>query len=413
MVSDPEDQLLRHAEAGSIRGVTRLLATGLIGLEGTGRFPYTPLMVAANGGHGAIVDLLLEKGANLEAAVAGPNIEHKTWYMKGSRALHIAAAHGKIGAFMALIRAGANVNATDAEGRTPLIYACNVTGGAATRQQRAAIAQALLDNGADPSIASDTGAVAMHFAATHANEDVIDTLFSASPPTLNVMTAQGHTPLCSAAGEGNERTVSHLLSLGASDLEAFSRKGWNALNLAAQKGQVGVCRLLIDTGLDAVGGLEKIPHAIVYAIQHRRILELLLAVEGEDRRHHWATCCLQGWQMLHYAAAYCSLAAIPALFAAGADETSTFDPRGQCPNDVIGVKWVENNEVDDDLEDAIDRMLQRGPAYRARSWAYPVTTDGTVGVPDCVLKPTKPVGVSIFRPRCKASGRCFTTRLAR
>ncbi len=401
---------MNHAEAGSVRGVSRILASGW-SVEGTGKYAFTPLMVAANAGQAAVVDLLLEKGANLEAAVSR-NGEGKTWYKKGARSLHIAAGFARLDAFRALLQAGADVNACDAEGRTPLMYACNVVEGEPSGR-RAEIARALLDSGADPFFrAADCGSVAMHFAATHANEDVIDALFSASPSTVNMTDTQGYTPLCSAAGRGNERTVSHLLSLGASDVEAVKRTGWNALNLAGQKNRLGVSRVLVETGLGAIGGLEMIPHGIVYALKHPRIVELLLEVEGEDRRQHWATCWLQGLQMLHYAAAYCALSSIPVLLALGADETSTEKLRGQTAIDVIGVK-LPPSEIDEALEDAIDRTLQRGPAYRARSWMYPVTIDGAADATDPARQPTEPVGVEIFRPKCITSNRCFTTRLAR
>jgi ankyrin repeat protein len=73
----------------------------------------TPLGEAARVGNEFVIDLLLRAGADPNA-VAGPS---------GATPLHFAAASGEASAVQSLLRSRANVDALDARGDTPLVYA--------------------------------------------------------------------------------------------------------------------------------------------------------------------------------------------------------------------------------------------------------------------------------------------------
>ena len=73
---------------------------------------WTPLHFAAQNGHASVVEVLLEKGANVNAVNS-----------KGCTPLHSAVWGGHESVVKVLIQAGANVNAVDKYGRTPLDYA--------------------------------------------------------------------------------------------------------------------------------------------------------------------------------------------------------------------------------------------------------------------------------------------------
>lgn len=84
-----------------------------------------------------------------------------------------------------------------------------------------------------------------------------------------------------------------------------------------------VVQLLLDRGVEAVGGPYVIDGALGAAIQmgRPRLLERILAVEGEDRKGRWAAALLKGCvPMLHFAAAFGGAASVGVLLAAGADE---------------------------------------------------------------------------------------------
>lgn len=108
------------------------------------------------------------------------------------------------------------------------------------------------------------------------------------------------------------------------------------------------------------------------------------------------------------------------LLEAGVDE-SVRGSEGRLPRDSIGLDRIRlGGRMDRGKEVALHRMLKRGPAYRARSWAWPSdeeTYGGGIGDvetsaaaadndddDDVVLssppamKPPPVLGVRIFRP---------------
>lgn len=111
--------------------------------------------------------------------------------------------------------------------------------------------------------------------------------------------------------------------------------------------------------------------------------------------------------MLHYGASHCSPSVVSVLLEAGADEAIR-DAWGVFPRDVIGVDLQQEQlPMDRGKQIAILRMLEQGPAYRARSWAWPTdeaedadgSGDGGAVLSVAPSLPRLPVGMRIFRPK--------------
>ena len=108
-----------------------------------------PLVEAAQTGDLARVNQLLDAGANLNA---GNDV--------GYTPLHVAAKRGREAVVVLLLEAGANPNAQDGNGETPLHEAARVGSNANARL--------LLDAGADPNISNDNHETVLDVAAaTH------------------------------------------------------------------------------------------------------------------------------------------------------------------------------------------------------------------------------------------------------
>ncbi|XP_010869881.1 DNA-binding protein RFXANK [Esox lucius] len=99
---------------------------------------FTPLMWAAAFGEKAMVDFLLEKGAD-------PSII--AWERES--ALTLASSGGYADIVKGLLEYGVDINAYDWNGGTPLLYA--------VRGNHVKCAEALLDKGADMTIEADSG----------------------------------------------------------------------------------------------------------------------------------------------------------------------------------------------------------------------------------------------------------------
>jgi len=105
------------------------------------------------------VRLLLARGAN-------PNLAARN-AMKVA-AIHAASASGSLGIALSLIEAGAEVNAVQQAGFTPL-HAAAMTG-------QTELVKLLLDRGADPNAKADDGRTALAMARDAKRQAVIDLL---------------------------------------------------------------------------------------------------------------------------------------------------------------------------------------------------------------------------------------------
>jgi len=153
---------LRAATLGNDTETIRMLLDAGLDPNAADFAGITPLMMAAGwSGNLPAVKLLLAKGANVNAVsrpVMGLPAKNGPSKFGLLTALLMAAPFGPPELIQTLLDAGANVNAKDVRGMTPLMLAV-----AADHQNRAVI-RMLLDHGADPQIKSDTGETAADWA---------------------------------------------------------------------------------------------------------------------------------------------------------------------------------------------------------------------------------------------------------
>jgi ankyrin repeat protein len=106
----------------------------------------TALHAAADADRGDVVDLLVNRGASLEARD-----------IKGATPLHHAVERGSLDAMVALADRGADVNAVNEKGMTPLHYAAS-KGDAETMRE-------LIDRGANVNAQDKDGRTPLHYVA--------------------------------------------------------------------------------------------------------------------------------------------------------------------------------------------------------------------------------------------------------
>lgn len=213
---------------------------------------------------------------------------------------------------------------------------------------------------------------------------------------------------------GAEDAVSFLLSAGASNravIESCMGGGvfhyFCPLADAVSGGHDNVVRILLDDGLEAVGGLFVIPNALHHALKigRPRTLLRLLAVQGNTRKRFWARCSLNGVPMLHYAVAFGDSVGVSVLLAAGADETVP-GCGGRMVKGLVGTR-VPAGEESAAKEAVVHRTLEQSPAFRARSWTWPRIGAGTTAAADAApmssRAPRAPLGVLVSRPRNRMS----------
>jgi len=176
---EPETPLAMAAAADDVSAVRALAAAGAP-LEAEDRFGHTPLLWACRHGATAAALALLDLGAQLEHADGRQGF--------GWTPLVTAIHTGHLGTARALLARGADVNARGSNGTSPLLMAI---ADAPSGDDRAAFVRELLEAGADPRAALDSGMNALGLAAAGGDEEVLRLVRAYAPDLLLPQTLAG------------------------------------------------------------------------------------------------------------------------------------------------------------------------------------------------------------------------------
>lgn len=159
----------------------------------------------------------------------------------GNSPLHFAALRGNVPAVEALLARGADASATNAPGATALHYG--------TGDER--IVGLLLAHGADPNAQSKSGMTPLLGAVQRGNSHrVVRRLVDAGADLQAARGRDGNTVLTQAIFGGDRRTVAFLLARGAKPSPAATKDGASSLEMAALVGDLELVRTLLARGAD-------------------------------------------------------------------------------------------------------------------------------------------------------------------
>ncbi|XP_034026700.1 death-associated protein kinase 1 isoform X1 [Thalassophryne amazonica] len=183
-----------------------------------------PLLIAAGGGNIQIIEVLMKKGAEIQA--------HDK---SGANAIYYAARHGHVETLKFLHEKKCRLDVQDKSGETALHVAA--------RYGNVDVVTYLCSTRANPDLADREQETPLHCAAWHGYSAVARALCQAGCQ-VDARNREGESPLLTASARGFVDIMECLVEHKA-DLEATDKDGHTALHLAVRRCQVEVVRCLL------------------------------------------------------------------------------------------------------------------------------------------------------------------------
>ena len=248
---------LLFAAPGHHKDVLELLISKGANVNATGKRKLTALHFAARGEKLEIVQLLVNNGANIEAEDLP---EHGYWLfgvpktpldlaygktktflsqtvskLRAKESLHGAVSDNDIQLVKQHLAAGANVNAKNEQGQTPIHLA------AKTRKVKKEITELLIANNADVNVKAVDGATPLHLVK---NKEVAELLIEKGAD-VNVKDRKGRTPLDFAV-TGKRAETEELIRKNGGERGEYKMTIYQAANI----GDLETVEKLLESGTD-------------------------------------------------------------------------------------------------------------------------------------------------------------------
>jgi ankyrin repeat protein len=214
-----------------------------------------------------IVQLLLDKGANIEA----------TGGINSRTALHLAVQNRNVRVTQLLLEKKPKLAKVDKDGYTALHLA--------TQQSQDLIIQSLLDKGADiKATTGREGRTALHLAILNGNTKAVQLLLDRKSD-LEEKDKYGHTALLLAAQHSQDlEAIAQLLLEKGANIEATNGdEGRTALHLAAQHGHEQMVKLLLQKRADITAKDTSGHTALELTPESNSAVQTLLKNPGQAR----------------------------------------------------------------------------------------------------------------------------------
>lgn len=253
----------------------------------------SPLRFAAEGGCVEVVQLLIEKGFDVNEsalwAAAGSRSQRRDEVVRlllkkgvdvserfniwekliDETALHHGARRGFDTTVHLLLENGAEVDARNGDGEASLHLAA--------KEGYEVVVRILVEQGADVTAKNQAGETALQLAARNGHEGIVRHLLDFLGEEINSEALLATSKVFKVATAGDERAMQVLIENGA-DITIEDQDGETALHVAAKEGHVALSRFLLENGanINALGRYERTPISIALLYGHIEVVRLLI-----------------------------------------------------------------------------------------------------------------------------------------
>ncbi|XP_067661991.1 ankyrin-3-like [Haliotis asinina] len=245
---------------GYVEVLKYVLSQNTVDINSRGRSKKTPAMIAAECGHEKVVELLMEKGANLSLTCD-----------TGSNILHLACSKGRLEVLKYILSQNiVDINSRGRSKKTPAMIAAECG--------HEKVVELLMEKGANLSLTCDTGSNILHLACSKGRLEVLKYILSQNIVDINSRGRSKKTPAMIAAECGHEKVVELLVEKGA-NLSLACEKGSNILHLACSKGRLEVVKYILSQNIVDIncrGRSKKTPAMTAAQYGYKEVVELLM-----------------------------------------------------------------------------------------------------------------------------------------
>ena len=339
------DALRAAANKGCLEAVRFFVEEG-VDKDGTDKEAQTPLMLAYQNNHLAIVQFLEEY--KTDESKTDMSLKNETADTRD--ALRAAADKGCLGAVRFLVEEEVSQDDADMEGRTPLMLAI--------QSGHVAVARYLVESmQVGKTIQDDSwGSAALMFAATKGDLVMMQWLLEQGADKEIVDNVHHKTLLMTAAENGHLAVVQWLSEQEGTNKEMVDDEGYTALMHAAESGHLAVVQWLSEQegANKEVVDVEGYTTLILAARSgHLAVIEWLLE-QGADVNK----ATIRGFTALHWACNLCHFEVVTCLMNWGASLTARISS-GYFVN-LLPIDFVDNQAIKQLIRDEETRRRDHG-----------------------------------------------------
>ncbi|QEK89980.1 ankyrin repeat domain-containing protein [Wolbachia endosymbiont of Chrysomya megacephala] len=256
---------------------------------------------------------------------------------RGNTPLHLAALADKLQVVEKLIEGGADVNAKNNHGATPLHWAA--------LNQNVNIVEKLIEKGANVNEKNKYDNVPLHYAAGYGSLSVIEKLIEKGAD-INAKSSNGDTPLHLATKNSHLDVLEKLIKEGA-NVNERNKYGNIPLHWAASYGRLSTVEELIEKGADINAKNNNGNTPLHWAVKgsHLEVAKFLISNHADVNAKN-----KDGWTSLHFAAAYGNLNIVKLIL----DKSDYVDARG-----ALAMANTLNEENSLEIRNLLEERIRR------------------------------------------------------